>query len=164
MRGVNDHEALDFAALTLDSAYTVRFIEYMPTVGEEDWRKSFISGGEILDRITMHYQMEEVEGSASAGPARNYRIRGAKGVLGVVTAVSSHFCKSCNRIRVTSSGLAKGCLFGMGATDLKPYLASGQEHELRGILRGIISKKPLGHSLDRQTADGEKVAMYQVGG
>jgi cyclic pyranopterin phosphate synthase len=164
MRGVNDHEALAFAALTMDSSLIVRFIEYMPTVGEQDWRRSFISGGEILDRIRAHYPLEEIEKSGPVGPARNFRISGAKGALGVVTAVSDHFCGSCNRIRVTAAGFAKGCLFGMGATDLKPYVAAGNEVALRTVLRQIISEKPMGHSLHHPLPETDRVAMYQVGG
>lgn len=164
MRGVNDHEALAFAELTMNRSHTVRFIEYMPTVGEQDWQRSFISGGEILDSIRARYPLEEIEESGHGGPARNYRIPGAKGALGVVTAVSNHFCGSCNRIRVTAAGLAKGCLFGMGSTDLKPYLAAGKEDALREILLRIVSEKPLGHSLNSQSPPVDKVAMYQVGG
>jgi len=164
MRDVNDHEALDFAELTIDAPYVVRFIEYMPTVGEQDWRRSFISGGEILNRIRERYSLEEVKDSGRAGPARNFRIPGAKGALGVVTAVSEHFCGSCNRIRVTAAGFAKSCLFGMGAIDLKPYVVAGREKELQAVLRQIISEKPLGHSLDHRLPDEDKVAMYQVGG
>lgn len=164
MRGVNDHEALDFAELTIDTPYVVRFIEYMPTVGEANWQTSFISGKEILDRIRTRHRLEPIVTAASAGPARMYEIPGAQGALGVVTAVSEHFCASCNRIRVTADGRAKGCLFGMGTTDLAPLAVAGREGALREALRRIIWDKPLGHSLGSEASQTPRVAMYQVGG
>lgn len=164
MRGVNDREVLDFARLTIDQPYTVRFIEYMPTVGEQDWRQSFIPGDEILERVGAHYRLVEIGDDDRAGPARNFRIVGAQGGLGVVTAVSNHFCHSCNRIRVTSTGLAKGCLFGREASDLKPYLAAGGEENLRRVLLRIVGTKPQEHGPLSQSSDTKKVAMFQLGG
>jgi cyclic pyranopterin phosphate synthase len=166
MRGLNDDEVLDFAELTLRKAYTVRFIEYMPTTRNQGWKSLCVTGTEILERIGSRYKLETAEDVAGTGPARNYRIRGAAGAIGVITPVSSHFCGSCNRIRVTASGLAKGCLFGNQAVDLKPYLAQAGNESLRQALRRIVTAKPRQHELSLLHVEPRHAAfaMSQVGG
>jgi cyclic pyranopterin phosphate synthase len=143
MRGINDDEILDFAGLTLTKPYTVRFIEYMPTMKVPGWQSLVVPGGEIIRRICGPYRIRPLEREGGlAGPARNYRIEGAAGTIGIITAVSSHFCRECNRIRVTSSGMAKGCLFDDTAYDLKPILRSGDRAALETALREIVGRKP----------------------
>ena len=123
MRGINDHEVADFAALTLDKPFTVRFIEYMPAIQEEDWQ-SLLVPGEILDRLGQRFTVSPGGAGELAGPAKEFRIAGAAGTIGVITPVSGHFCGDCNRIRVTSSGMAKQLPLRREALDLKPILAT----------------------------------------
>jgi len=93
MRGINDHEVVDFAALTLKKTYTVRFIEFMPSGGEEgDWRSHVVPGREILEQIANRYPFDEISRGELAGPAKDFRIRGAAGTIGVITPVTGHFC------------------------------------------------------------------------
>ncbi|MDO9080402.1 MAG: GTP 3',8-cyclase MoaA, partial [Desulfuromonadales bacterium] len=117
MRGVNDAEVLDFADRTLSHGNSVRFIEYMPAIKEDGWQRYCISGEEILQRISGRYPLEQIDKGPFAGPSRDFRIPGARGSIGIITAVSGHFCSECNRIRVTSTGQAKGCLFSAAKTD-----------------------------------------------
>ena len=162
MRGVNDDELLDFAALTMQRGCTVRFIEYMPTIKEKGWDSLWVSGSEILQRISARYPLMPLVGTEMAGPARNFKIKGAAGAIGIITPVSGHFCDSCNRIRVTSSGFARGCLFSGEGIDLKPCLQSPDDGALRETLQEIIVGKPGRHQL---AEDGhESFAMSQVGG
>jgi GTP 3',8-cyclase len=162
MRGVNDDEVPDFAALTFQRPCTVRFIEYMPTIRERGWDSLSIAGNEILARIGHHYPLVPLVGSEMAGPARNFKIPGASGAIGIITPISGHFCDSCNRIRVTAAGLVRGCLFAEEGIDLKAYLRQGDNGELREILRRVVTGKPVRHRL----ADEEhaSVAMSQIGG
>lgn len=147
VRGTNDSELLDFAALTVRRPHQVRFIEYMPTSLAPDWSSAFVSGQEIFERINRVYPLEPLESTQSAGgPARLCRIPGGRGTLGVITPVSSHFCESCNRVRVTAAGTIKGCLFDNSETDLKPYL-EGSDSQLRAVLERVILSKPAGHHL-----------------
>ena len=122
MRGVNDSEILDFAAMSRSRGNSIRFIEYMPAVKEAGWQRYCLSGEEILRRIAARYPLEQVDKGPYAGPSRDYRIPGARGSIGIITAVSGHFCSDCNRIRVTATGQAKGCLFSDEKTDLLPFL------------------------------------------
>jgi GTP 3',8-cyclase len=162
MRGVNDAELLDFAALTLDKPYLVRFIEYMPTLKEKGWESLSVSGSEILERIGERYPLLPVVGSQLAGPSRNFRIQGAAGGIGVITPVSGHFCESCNRIRVTSTGTVRSCLFSGSGYDLRPCLAANDPELLRETLRQVVAMKPGRHYMTDEAQDA--VAMNGIGG
>ncbi|ABB30546.1 molybdenum cofactor biosynthesis protein A [Geobacter metallireducens RCH3] len=164
MRGVNDDEVVDFARLTLDHPYTVRFIEYMPATREENWQRLCIPAQEVLDRIAASHELEPVERGAMAGPSRDFRIRGAVGTIGVISAVSGHFCGECNRIRVTSTGMAKSCLFSDEGLDLKPFLGENAPPVLEDALRRLVGCKPARHGMDGEKVEHAAFSMAKVGG
>lgn len=164
MRGVNDAEILSFAEMTRSRGNSVRFIEYMPVVKEEGWQRYCISGDEILQRIEASYNIEQIDKGPYAGPSRDFRIPGARGSIGIITAVSGHFCSECNRIRVTSTGQAKGCLFSDEKTDLLSCLRPPDREQLIEVLRGIVSGKPERHSLSCDGYGHQNFTMAQVGG
>lgn len=164
MRGINDDELLDFAALTLDRRYNVRFIEYMPTLQTDDWRSLCVPGSEMLERIESRFTLVPSASADLAGPARNFRISGAAGSIGIITPISGHFCDNCNRIRVTAAGIARSCLFAGDGVDLKPILAEGDALRLREELRRIVTGKPGKHGLSPENAENEPFAMSRVGG
>lgn len=164
MRGVNDDEILDFAELTLTKGYTVRFIEYMPVANNTGWTALCVTGEEILRRISERYEIAPAEADEGSGPAKNYRIAGAKGKIGIITPMSKHFCGSCNRIRVTANGIAKGCLFGNSGVDLKPALEQADDEALRAVLRKLVNGKQGGHGLTMDRPETASFAMSQIGG
>jgi cyclic pyranopterin phosphate synthase len=164
MRGVNDDEILDFAELTLTRGNPVRFIEYMPAIKENGWQRYSISGSEILERISARYPLEEVDRGIFSGPSKDYCIPGAAGHIGIITAVSGHFCSECNRIRVTSTGRAKGCLFADEATDLIPWLRPPDREGLERILKEVVMSKPERHGITRDGYHHTNFNMSQIGG
>lgn len=164
MRGVNDAEIFDFVEMTRTRGNSVRFIEYMPVVKEEGWQRYCISGDEIMERIAAQYPLETVDKGAYSGPSKDFRIPEAKGSIGIITAVSGHFCSECNRIRVTARGQAKGCLFSDEKTDLVPYLRPPDREGLAKVLRGIVSAKPEGHGITCEGYAHTNFTMAQVGG
>jgi len=164
MQGVNDDEFVDFAALTLERPYAVRFIEYMPTHREDAWQSRVISGGEILKRIEQKFTVQPVVRGEMAGPSRDYKISGAAGTIGVITPISGHFCHECNRIRVTSQGMVKNCLFADTEVDLKPYLRDGDVEALREVLCLIVDEKPGKHLISSEDTSHKPFAMSKVGG
>ncbi len=164
MRGVNDSEILDFAELTRKRGNCIRFIEYMPVIKDDEWQRYSISGEEILQRIAAKYTLEHVDKGAFAGPSRDFRIRGAYGSIGIITAVSGHFCGECNRIRVTSTGKGKGCLFSDEKTDLLPFLRPPNRLELERVLRGIVMAKPARHNISYEGYVHKNFTMAQIGG
>ena len=144
MRGINDHEVETFAALSYKHPWSVRFIEYMPTIREAAWKNRVISGGEILERLQQTFALSSASTSRLCGPAKPYRIDGAMGTVGIITPMSEHFCGNCNRIRVTAQGFAKSCLLSDHALDLRPALTQGLE-AVRTALTEVISGKNLQH-------------------
>ena len=164
MRGVNDAEILDFADMTLSHGNSIRFIEYMPAVKQDDWQRYCISGDEILQRIAGRYTLEQVDKGPFSGPSRDFHIPGARGSIGIITAVSGHFCSECNRIRVTSTGQAKGCLFADAKTDLIPWLRPPDREGLAEVLRLIVSTKPERHDISPDGYTHKNFTMSQVGG
>ena len=164
MRGVNDAEILDFAVRTLSHGNSIRFIEYMPAIKEDDWQRYCISGEEILGRIAARYTLDQVDKGSFAGPSRDFRIPGAKGSIGIITAVSGHFCSECNRIRVTSTGQAKGCLFSDVKTDLTPWLQPPNREGLADVLKMIVSTKPERHDISQNGYTHKNFTMSQIGG
>lgn len=163
MRGVNDDEILDFAALTLKHNWSVRFIEYMPTAlgSHQRW---WLSTDEIYRRINQLYPLEQTSEETLSGPATTYRIRGAKGEIGIISAISCSFCSSCNRVRVTSTGGMRNCLFAEDETDLKPYLQAKDMDALKLAMQTSVHNKPLSHHLMPMDAQTPALRMSQVGG
>ena len=164
MRDVNDDELEQFAALTLERPWRVRFIEYMPTLAEPGWEANVLSGAEILERLSRSFTMEDEASEKMAGPARYRRIAGAAGLVGVITPVSCHFCEQCNRIRVTSHGIAKSCLFDRGTLDLRPILANDDDVALRDALRRTVAEKPDRHQLSECSGTQKQIDMAGIGG
>jgi len=164
MRGVNDTEVVDFASLAIRKPYTIRFIEYMPTIKEKNWQSLIVPAQEILTNIGKRYNCTPIVRNELAGPAREYLIEGGIGTIGVISPVSGHFCENCNRIRVTSTGVAKGCLFSAEETDLKPYLGVKDTSCLLEALHGIVTSKPDRHQITACHADHSPFDMSGVGG
>ena len=164
MKGVNDDEILDFTALARERGCTVRFIEYMPTSRAEGWQNHFVPGEEIYRRITARYDLEPITGGQGAGPARLYRFTDAPGGIGIISAVSGHFCASCNRIRVTARGVARSCLFADNALDLKPLLREGTRSDVEAALRSFVRAKPGHHLMTPDGAHHKPFAMSGIGG
>ena len=163
MRGVNDSEIEAFAELSLDRSWSIRFIEYMPTVRTEAWQDRVVPGAEILERLQKKYRMVPLATGRMCGPSRPFRIDGAQGSIGIITPISDHFCGSCNRIRVTSAGLAKGCLLSAQAVDLKPYL--DQDDDLLGqALRQVIGNKVDRHQMVEDCSGAAPFNMAGIGG
>jgi cyclic pyranopterin phosphate synthase len=146
MKGINDDEVLDFARLTLDRPFHVRFIEWMPIGKNNNWTsEKFITAEELRTRIAALGDLEPVERGAMDGPAERYRIEGARGEIGFISAVSSHFCDACNRLRLTAEGRLRGCLFSDREIDVKTPLREGKgDDHLAALLRRAIDEKPHG--------------------
>lgn len=164
MRGVNDDEVADFAALTLAKPIAVRFIEFMPAARTEDYRSLLVPGNEILAALARRFRIEPGERGTLCGPSQNFRISGAAGTIGLITPLSGHFCGDCNRLRVTSTGTARSCLFGSDAVDLKPLLAGGDAAALEQAIRSLVGQKPVGHRLDESTLAPKPFVMATIGG
>lgn len=164
MHGINDHEVENFAALSLDKPWSVRFIEYMPTIKERAWQNRVIAGREVMERLSKRFELEPMQAGRLCGPARPYRIAGARGTVGIITPMTDHFCGACNRIRITSTGFAKSCLLADDAVDLKPYLTAESIDELQKALRQVVAGKGQRHHFGEDQDGPSPFAMAGIGG
>jgi GTP 3',8-cyclase len=163
MRGINDDEVSDFARLTIEHPWHVRFIELMPVgeMRELTW-DHVVPTDEILRSLGSVGDLETTAGpSRGNGPARYYRFAGAAGTIGVITPMSHTYCGSCNRVRLTADGRLRTCLFGDDEVDLRTPLRSGLP--LEPFFRRALETKPKEHHL-LQMAVGGLRALSQVGG
>jgi GTP 3',8-cyclase len=164
MRGINDDELLDFARLTLDRPWHVRFIELMP-VGEMAMLSDahVVSSVEVLARIGAEFgALEPVAGPARGnGPAAYHRLPDAAGTVGVITPMTHTYCGSCNRVRLTADGRLRTCLFGDHEVDLRTPLRAGES--LAPYVHRALAEKPEAHALLARRVGGLR-ALSQVGG
>ena len=163
MRGINDDEVCDFARLTFEHEWHVRFIELMPVgeMRELTW-DHVVPSDEILQRLEAVAAIEPAKGPARGnGPARYFRFRGASGTVGIITPMSHTYCGSCNRVRLTADGRLRTCLFGEEETDLRTPLREGLP--LEPFFRSALASKPEEHHLLQMSVGGLR-ALSQVGG
>jgi GTP 3',8-cyclase len=163
LRGVNDDEIVDFARLSLEHPWHVRFIELMPVGDLRDltW-EHVVPSDEVLDRVSVLGALTPVAGPAQGnGPAAYHRIAGAEGTVGVITPMTHTYCDACNRVRLTADGRLRTCLFGDHEVDLRTPLRSGLP--LEGEFRRALAGKPRAHEL-LALRTGGLVALSQVGG
>jgi len=165
MKGENDHEIADFAEITRERPWHIRFIELMPTGSNLDLSAGqFLSCDEALRRIRKLGELEPAEGPSGNGPATYYRFRGAPGTVGVITPMSHNFCGSCNRMRLTADGHLRPCLFGSIQTNLRDPLRAGEP--LEPLIQQTLEIKPERHNLVQGSTEGSGglVALSQTGG
>jgi len=165
IRGQNDHEVGDFAALTRERPWHVRFIELMPTGANLALSASqTVTCDEVLERLTHVGRLEPVTGPTGNGPARYYQFPGAPGTVGVITPMSHTFCDQCNRMRLTADGQLRPCLFGHLQTDLRGPLRRGEP--LEPHIAATLQVKPERHLLELGSASGSGglIALSQTGG
>ncbi len=165
LRGLNDDEATDLGRLTVEHPWHVRFIELMPVgtseAARELFARHFISAADVAARFS---GLEPVESPQGNGPARCFRLPGARGTIGFITPTSQHFCATCNRIRVTASGVVRACLSGGQELDIRPALSRDDgQAEVEAALAEMITAKPECHPLGSEFAIHTS-AMSRIGG
>jgi cyclic pyranopterin phosphate synthase len=113
----------------------------------------------VREKVETLGPLEPVKNKRSDGPARVFRIRGAKGTIAFITPVSNPFCGRCNRLRLTSDGRLRACLIEEGGVDLREILRrGGTDDEIREAFKICVEMKPLVHG-----AIGP-VKMHEIGG
>jgi GTP 3',8-cyclase len=166
LKGTNDDELLDFGRLTFSLPYQVRFIEYMPFGANTAWRREhYLSAREIMAQLSRLAPLIPVRSDHLDGPARIYRYEGARGSLGLISPISSHFCERCNRLRLTSEGKLRSCLFSDQEIDIRKILrAGGSDGALQEALLQATLSKPEGHPLSEQNSLNCHGSMSRIGG
>ncbi len=165
IKDFNDDEIMDFCRLAYDAPIHVRFIEFMP-IGEINfWQEDkIISCDEIRAQIEDRYKLIPWKISRGNGPAKCYRMEGGQGSVGFITPMSNHFCKECNRLRLTADGKLRGCLYSNSEIDLKPALRDGTDEDVLELIIKAINAKPDRHQMGKERWGQDNRKMYQIGG
>jgi cyclic pyranopterin phosphate synthase len=166
MRGINDDEVLDFARMSYNQGWNVRFIEVMPftemaeSVPSSELQQRIMSLGPLLKAESC--QLSAISGD---GPARYYRLPGARGTIGFISPISEPFCSDCNRLRLTSNGRLCPCLLSDDGVDLKqPLRSNASLEEIKRLILKVVASKPERHRLSGGGAISMKRKMSQTGG
>ncbi len=165
VRGFNDDEILDFASLTRELPLHIRFIELMP-IGESDGTavQKYLQIAEIKKVLARHDRLlpVQVEGN---GPADYVRLPDSKGTIGFIGALSRHFCRTCNRLRLTAEGKLRPCLQKELEFDLRAPLRQGADREALGqVFMKALEQKPEKHNLELDGWGKQERIMSQIGG
>jgi cyclic pyranopterin phosphate synthase len=138
----------------------------MPIGDKNIWGvDNFISTEEILRKIETMGNLHPIGHNPLDGPAERYALEGAKGEVGLIGALSNHFCEKCNRLRLTAEGHLRGCLFSDQETDLKGPLREGRgEGYLLDLIQQTIENKPKDHGLKEMSPRKCVRQMNSIGG
>lgn len=164
LKHLND-EVEGFLDLVYRLPVHVRFIEYMSPCGAVD-ASYFVSNQELRAALLRRGAVEEDRPPVGGGPARYYRLPGARGTVGFISPVSSHFCPQCNRLRLTAEGRMRPCLFSSEEVDVRKILRGGgdgreTEEAVRRAILAALEKKPRDHA---GLASFSRMNMSRIGG
>ena len=167
-RGFNEEDVVPLAGLTLARDWHVRFIETMPLgVGAvaELARERLVPTAALRARVAAAFgPLEPLPADDPSDEARNYRLCGARGVVGFISPVTEPYCGTCNRMRLTAEGRFHLCLLNDDELDVRAALRSGAGLDaVAAILHRAVQHKPTGHRLDLGLST-ERREMYQLGG
>jgi len=169
LRGVNDGEAVSLLKWALAEDLNLRFIEQMPLDAGGIWnREQLITADEIFAQLSEHYELTPVEYRGSA-PAEEFLINGGPATVGIIGSVSRPFCGACDRIRITSDGQLRSCLFSMTETDLRSILRSdlSQSEKTEALIskfHSTVKAKLPGHGINDPSFIQPTRPMSAIGG
>lgn len=168
MKGINDDEIADFVSLTKDLPVHVRFIEFMPFMGNQWQGASVVTIDEILQTLEPEFEFIKLK-DEKHDTAKKYKALGHEGTFAIITTMSNPFCDGCNRLRLTADGKLKNCLFSKEESDLLAALRAGKDIEAH-IKRNLMRKHfELGGQLQRDFKQMDALglenrSMVKIGG
>ncbi len=164
MRGINDHEIVDFATFGRDRGLQPRFIEFMPLDADGAWTMDkVVPADEIVERINNVYPLEPVLHGPE--PAQRFTYRDGMGEIGVIPSVTKPFCGNCDRVRLTAEGNFMTCLFAVDDFDIRRTLRSGgTDKEVIQQIQAAIGTKWAGHNIGNVNFIRPPRSMSQIGG
>jgi cyclic pyranopterin phosphate synthase len=166
IRSVNDGEILAFARLARTRPFIIRFIEFMPIGKDDGWTMDkVVPTHEVLETINQHFPLVPVPSANGNVPAERFVFADGTGEIGFISSVSRPFCSDCDRVRVTSDGKFRTCLFSLVETDLRALLRGGaSDDEIAETIIAAVWKKEEGHLINRPGFVRPERTMSQIGG
>ena len=165
MRGFNEDQIIPFGMFAREEGVTVRFIEFMPLEEGRTWAPStVVTLDEILARMAEYRPLVEIP-HARSETARRYRFEDGVGEIGIIAPVSHPFCGHCSRIRITSDGKLRTCLFSVWDHDLHAQMQRGaSDEELEEFICGVVAKKEERHHIGEPDFVPASRTMVHIGG
>ena len=165
LRGFNDDQIAEFGKFAREENVTVRFIEFMPLEEDRVWSPEVvITEAEILRRMAEFMPLVEV-GREGSETARRYRFEDGVGEVGIIAPVSNPFCGHCSRVRLTSDGKIRTCLFSVFEHDLYAQMRRGADDPaLADYIRGVVMKKEARHHIGEPDFVPASRTMVHIGG
>ncbi len=169
LRGINDGEAVSLLRWALTEGLNLRFIEQMPLDAGGIWnRDQLITADDIFAQLSAYYELTPVEDRGSA-PAEEFLVNGGPATVGIIGSVSRPFCGACDRIRITSDGQLRSCLFSMTETDLRSILRSDLTSEAKNealisMFHSTVKAKLPGHGINDPSFIQPTRPMSAIGG
>jgi cyclic pyranopterin phosphate synthase len=165
MRGFNEDQVIPFGMFAREEGVTMRFIEFMPLEEGRTWSpNTVVTLDEILARMAEYRPLVEIP-HARSETARRYRFDDGVGEIGIIAPVSHPFCGHCSRIRITSDGKIRTCLFSVWDHDLHAQMRRGaSDEELEDFIRGVIQKKEERHHIGEPDFVPASRTMVHIGG
>jgi GTP 3',8-cyclase len=165
LRGFNDDQIANFGRFAREENGAVRFIEFMPLEEDRVWTPEVVvTQAEILRRMTEFMPLVEI-GQAGSETARRYRFADGIGEIGIIAPVSSPFCGHCSRVRLTSDGKIRTCLFSVFEHDLYAQMRRGaDDSQLADYIRGVVMTKEARHHIGEPDFVPASRTMVHIGG
>ena len=165
MRGFNEDQIIAFGKFAREEGVTVRFIEFMPLEEDRVWApETVVPLDEILQRMSEYRKLVEIPHQKSE-TARRYQFDDGVGEIGIIAPVSHPFCGHCSRIRITSDGKIRTCLFSVWDHDLHELMRRGaSDGELADFIRGVVQRKEERHHIGEPDFVPASRTMVHIGG
>ena len=165
LRGINDGDAPELLRWCMDNDYELRFIEQMPLDAQHNWnREAMVTAGETLSLLGESFTLTAMDGRGSA-PAEKFLIDGGPHTVGIIGSVTRPFCGNCNRVRLTTDGQIRNCLFARDESDLRTALRTGASDDLIAERwRTAMWAKLPGHGINDPTFLQPTRPMSAIGG
>jgi GTP 3',8-cyclase len=165
MRGFNEDQIIPFGMFAREEGVVVRFIEFMPLEEDRVWSPAtVVTLDEILARMAEYRTLVEIP-HARSETARRYRFDDGIGEIGIIAPVSHPFCGHCSRIRITSDGKIRTCLFSAWDHDLHAQMQRGAaDEELAEFIRGVVQRKEERHHIGEPDFVPASRTMVHIGG
>ena len=165
MRGFNEDQIIPFGMFAREEGVTVRFIEFMPLEEGRTWAPTtVVTLDEILERMAEYRPLVEIP-HARSETARRYRFEDGVGEIGIIAPVTHPFCGHCSRIRITSDGKIRTCLFSVWDHDLHAQMRHGaSDGQLAEFIQGVVAKKEERHHIGEPDFVPASRTMVHIGG
>lgn len=166
LRGFNDGQIEQFAEFSRSEGVIVRFIEWMPLEEDRTWkRETVVTLEEIVERLNRVRPLVELPPNASSETAKRYTFEDGVGEIGIIAPVSRPFCGHCSRVRLTSDGKIRTCLFSQSDHDLFGVAArGGTDLDLRTYIQQVVMRKEARHHIGESAFEKPSRSMVHIGG